>query len=122
LATPAVIVALLSYMWQSPYRGLWLQTLPVGGVDGTLQDRFDGIPNAQRVHAKTGSLDHVNTLSGYMEAAPNRWIAFSILVNGTSGDDNKIRDFLDRVCGLFLTHRSAPSPPRGRPAKPLRDK
>ncbi|MGH9622673.1 MAG: D-alanyl-D-alanine carboxypeptidase/D-alanyl-D-alanine endopeptidase, partial [Bryobacteraceae bacterium] len=74
LATPAAIVALLRYMWESPYRELWLQTLPIGGVDGTLQHRFQGTPNPQRVHAKTGSLNHVDALSGYMEVKPHRWI------------------------------------------------
>lgn len=102
LASPAAIVALLRYMWESPYRQLWLQTLPIGGVDGTLQHRFQGIPNPQRVHAKTGSLNHVDALSGYMEVKPGRWIAFSMLVNGTPGDNDEARRFLDSVCALFL--------------------
>lgn len=104
LATPAVIVALLRYMWASPYRDLWLQTLPIGGVDGTLQDRFQGVPNPQRVHAKTGSLNHVTTLSGYMEPKPNHWIAFSILINGSSAEHKQVRSFIDQLCGLFLRH------------------
>ncbi|MGH9639550.1 MAG: D-alanyl-D-alanine carboxypeptidase/D-alanyl-D-alanine endopeptidase, partial [Bryobacteraceae bacterium] len=102
LATPAAIVALLRYMWESPYRELWLQTLPIGGVDGTLQHRCEGIPNPQRVHAKTGSLNHVDALSGYMEVKPHRWIAFSMFVNGTPGDNDEARRFLDSVCALFL--------------------
>ncbi|HEX7361461.1 MAG TPA: D-alanyl-D-alanine carboxypeptidase/D-alanyl-D-alanine-endopeptidase [Bryobacteraceae bacterium] len=102
LATPAAIVALLRYMWESPYREMWLQTLPIGGVDGTLQHRFQGIPNPQRVHAKTGSLNHVDALSGYMEVKPHRWIVFSMLVNGTPGDNDEARGVLDSICGLFL--------------------
>jgi D-alanyl-D-alanine carboxypeptidase/D-alanyl-D-alanine-endopeptidase (penicillin-binding protein 4) len=101
LATPAAIVSLLEYMWQSPYRALWVGTLPVGGVDGTLQDRFRGIPHAAQVHAKTGTLENVHTLSGYIERPRGRWIAFSLLVNG-SGDDEAATAFIDHVCALFL--------------------
>lgn len=102
LATPASIVALLSYMWQSPYRDLWLKTLPTGGVDGTLQHRFHGIRNGERVHAKTGSLNHVTTLSGYLQTRKKHWIAFSILVNGSATNHDRVRDFIDRLCGIFL--------------------
>jgi D-alanyl-D-alanine carboxypeptidase/D-alanyl-D-alanine-endopeptidase (penicillin-binding protein 4) len=104
LTTPASIVALLRYMWQSPYRDLWLQTLPIGGVDGTLQNRFQGIFGAQRVHAKTGTVEHVRALSGYIETFRHRWIAFSILVNSASVDGSEITKFIDQVCSLFLEH------------------
>ncbi len=108
LTTPASLVALLRYMWQSPYRDLWVQTLPVGGVDGTLQNRFQGIPGAQRVHAKTGTVEHVRALSGYMETPRHHWIAFSILVNAASAEGSEITKFIDQVCALFLERESWP--------------
>lgn len=95
-------VALLRYMWHRPEHDAWLQSLPIGGVDGSLERRFHNIPGADRIHAKTGSLSHVNALSGYLETAQHRWLAFSIMVNGTSGKEAEVRDFIDHLCVLFL--------------------
>lgn len=71
----------------------WISFLPVGGVDGTLQDRFVGTPAQGRVHAKTGSLTGVNSLSGYVYPPDsNATFIFSIIVNDSSNvpDDDTI--------------------------------
>ncbi|HEX4230098.1 MAG TPA: D-alanyl-D-alanine carboxypeptidase/D-alanyl-D-alanine-endopeptidase [Bryobacteraceae bacterium] len=102
LVTPQSTVALLRYMWLRPERDLWLQALPIGGIDGSLEHRFHNIDGADRVHAKTGSISHVATLSGYIETKDHRWLAFSAMVNAASGHSSEVRDFLDRFCALFL--------------------
>ena len=89
-------------MWQRPDHDLWLQSLPIGGIDGSLEHRFQKIKGAERVHAKTGSISHVNTLSGYIETNRHRWIAFSVMVNATAAPDSQIRTFVDHLCALFL--------------------
>ena len=55
--------------------------LPLAGVDGSLLDRFKATPAEGRVQAKTGSMDHVNTLSGYATTISGERLAFSIMVN-----------------------------------------
>lgn len=102
LTTPDSTVLLLRYMWQRPDRDLWLRSLPVGGVDGTLHDRFKRIPDAQRVHAKTGEMSHVNALSGYIDTARHGWLAFSIMVNATTAADSEVHAFIDQLCAVFL--------------------
>jgi D-alanyl-D-alanine carboxypeptidase/D-alanyl-D-alanine-endopeptidase (penicillin-binding protein 4) len=102
LTTPDSTVALLRAMWARPEREVWLASLPVGGIDGTLEHRFEGIAGADRVHAKTGSLSHVNALSGYIETHQHRWLAFSIMVNSTVGHERDVRNFIDHLCALFL--------------------
>jgi serine-type D-Ala-D-Ala carboxypeptidase/endopeptidase (penicillin-binding protein 4) len=102
LTTPDSTVALLRYMWTQRDRDSWLQSLPVGSLDGSLQYRFRGIAGAQRVHAKTGSLSHVNALSGYIETQGHGWLAFSVMVNGTIGQDTGVREFIDKLCSVFL--------------------
>jgi D-alanyl-D-alanine carboxypeptidase/D-alanyl-D-alanine-endopeptidase (penicillin-binding protein 4) len=102
LVSAQMIVKLLKYMWSQTYRELWLASLPIGGVDGSLEHRFRHIAGAERVHAKTGSLSHVNALSGYLQTASGKWIVFSVLVNGTSAKDSEVRDFVDRLCAIFL--------------------
>jgi D-alanyl-D-alanine carboxypeptidase/D-alanyl-D-alanine-endopeptidase (penicillin-binding protein 4) len=102
LTTPESTVALLRYMWQRPERDVWVQSLPIGGVDGSLEHRFGGVIGAERVHAKTGSISHVNTLGGYIETNRQRWVAFSVMVNATTGPDSDVRTFMDHLCALFL--------------------
>jgi D-alanyl-D-alanine carboxypeptidase/D-alanyl-D-alanine-endopeptidase (penicillin-binding protein 4) len=102
LTTPDSTVALLQAMWQSPVRDAWLASLPVGGVDGSLQHRFHNMVGADHVHAKTGSFSHVSSLSGYIETQHHGWLAFSVMVNAAVGSDADVRKFLDSFCGIFL--------------------
>jgi D-alanyl-D-alanine carboxypeptidase/D-alanyl-D-alanine-endopeptidase (penicillin-binding protein 4) len=102
LTTPNSTATLLRYMWTLSARDVWLESLPVGAWDGSLEHRFRGLPGSQRVHAKTGSLSHVNALSGYFQMKSRRNIAFSIMVNGTLAPESVVREFIDRLCALFL--------------------
>jgi D-alanyl-D-alanine carboxypeptidase/D-alanyl-D-alanine-endopeptidase (penicillin-binding protein 4) len=58
-----------------------LQSLSVGGVDGTTRNRFRGSSAAERVRAKTGTLNGVSCLSGYVGDKADV-VAFSIMVEG----------------------------------------
>jgi serine-type D-Ala-D-Ala carboxypeptidase/endopeptidase (penicillin-binding protein 4) len=102
LTTPESTVTLLRFMWHRPERDVWLDSLPVGGVDGSLEHRLKGLAGAERIHAKTGSISHVNSLAGYIETRRHRWLAFSMMVNGTTSTNGDVRDFLDKLCGIFL--------------------
>jgi D-alanyl-D-alanine carboxypeptidase/D-alanyl-D-alanine-endopeptidase (penicillin-binding protein 4) len=77
LVTPAAVTALLLAVRSAPWRDTFLQAMPIGGVDGTLEHRFGGDPKAGLIHAKTGTLRHVTALSGYVADR----FAFSIFVN-----------------------------------------
>ena len=100
LATPASFTALLKFMHASRYKDLWMQTLPVGGEDGTLGTRFRGLETG-RVLAKTGSLTHVSALSGYLDNARGETIAFSVMVNNASTPPGAVRTFIDTVVKLM---------------------
>jgi len=102
LITPQSAVALLRYMWSRPEREVWLASLPTGGVDGSLEHRMAKLSHAERIHAKTGSLSHVITLSGYAEPLPGKWLAFSILINGSTAPAQEVSDFVDQFCALIL--------------------
>ena len=59
--------------------------LAVGGLDGTLRARFFALRNRRSVHAKTGTLNKVTALSGYVFGPEQQTgVAFSILVGGIS--------------------------------------
>lgn len=81
LVTPRAIVQLLVYMARSPRFSVFFDSLPISGEDGTLASRFEKTHLAGRIHAKTGSIEHVDTLSGYMELPSGHRLAFSIMGN-----------------------------------------
>jgi D-alanyl-D-alanine carboxypeptidase/D-alanyl-D-alanine-endopeptidase (penicillin-binding protein 4) len=60
----------------------FFESLPVGGVSGTLASRFDGTAAAGNVRAKTGSIIGGVALSGYVTTAGGRDAVFSVVVNG----------------------------------------
>ncbi len=84
LVTPASAVQLYSYMWRSRYANTWRESLTIGGVDGTLQNRFKGTTAAGNVRGKTGTIDQVSALSGYVTTASGERFVFSIMVNGVN--------------------------------------
>jgi D-alanyl-D-alanine carboxypeptidase/D-alanyl-D-alanine-endopeptidase (penicillin-binding protein 4) len=81
LVTPELLAGLLRHMRQNPHWELWYASLPVGGVDGTLARRMRGTPLEGNVHAKTGTLSGVRSLSGYLTTAGGQELIFSMMVN-----------------------------------------
>lgn len=86
-AEPSTFVALLKGMYETDESGLFYDSLPIGGVNGTLRNRFQGTAAQGKVHAKTGTLRGVRALSGYLETNDYGTVIFSIMVNqpGQSG-------------------------------------
>ena len=83
LITPAAVVQLYSYMGKrSRFSQAWRESLTIGGVDGTLRNRFKGTRAAGNVRGKTGTIDQVSALSGYVETASGEELVFSMVVNG----------------------------------------
>jgi D-alanyl-D-alanine carboxypeptidase/D-alanyl-D-alanine-endopeptidase (penicillin-binding protein 4) len=94
---PRAFTTLLDYAARQPWGAEWRETLPIGGVDGTLEDRFRNPPLKGKVWAKTGTLDEVNTLSGYVTAASGRMLAFSIMMDGRRPGSNAEFEAVDRI-------------------------
>lgn len=59
----------------------FVSSLPIAGKDGTIRFRMGGTPASGRVRAKTGTLEDVTALSGFVESLAGRHYAFSVLVN-----------------------------------------
>ncbi len=81
LVSPNALIKLLEFMARSGDFKDFLDALPVAGVDGTLADRFENTSAKGRIHAKTGSMEHVNTLAGYMDPPGGGRLAFVIMSN-----------------------------------------
>lgn len=95
--TPTAIVKVLDTMHRSPWGPVYRKALPLAGVDGSIQNRMKSTPAAGNANAKTGTVDKVRTLSGYVTSADNRLILFSILCNNftsTNRDVERVQDML----------------------------
>jgi len=78
---PRALVAILQHDWNGPNRALVLNALPMSGVSGTLRNAYKGTPAERNVVAKTGSISHVRTISGYIRTKRHGAVTFSFLVN-----------------------------------------
>jgi D-alanyl-D-alanine carboxypeptidase/D-alanyl-D-alanine-endopeptidase (penicillin-binding protein 4) len=102
LATPAATVRLLLYASRQPWGATFQESLPVSGVDGGLAERFLNTPAGGLVHAKTGTLSHVNALSGYGETKSGRRFVFSIFCNNHNLPASKVLAAMDAVVQLLV--------------------
>jgi len=103
LISSELILELLKYMYY--YRNdlfdLFYNSLPVGGVDGTLKNRMKNTGVYKDVHAKTGTLNGVSNLSGYVTAKNGHLIAFSILIQNFVDEYSKARKIQDEICEIL---------------------
>jgi D-alanyl-D-alanine carboxypeptidase/D-alanyl-D-alanine-endopeptidase (penicillin-binding protein 4) len=81
LITPHAFVQLLDYMRRHPKNAGFMAALPHAARPGSLLKRFVGTPLDSQVVAKTGSIDRVNSLSGYIQRKDGRTFTFSIQAN-----------------------------------------
>jgi len=80
---------------------LYFNSLPVAGLDGTLGSRMQNSPAQGNVHAKTGTLQGVSCLSGYVKGRNNHLIAFSILEQNFINRLSFARSIQDQICILL---------------------
>jgi D-alanyl-D-alanine carboxypeptidase/D-alanyl-D-alanine-endopeptidase (penicillin-binding protein 4) len=104
LVTPRAIAKLLAYAAHDPATGAaqpwfaeWKASLPVGGVDGSLEARFAKPPLKGHVFAKTGTLGESRALSGYLDCASGRTVIFSIMVDNHLPGSSVDRDAMDKI-------------------------
>jgi D-alanyl-D-alanine carboxypeptidase/D-alanyl-D-alanine-endopeptidase (penicillin-binding protein 4) len=85
VVTPRAIVKLLAYMSRHPHAAVFRDALPVAGVDGSIRNRMRGTPAEGNLRAKTGTLDMVYTLSGYVTPGGGEPLVFSLMLNQYTG-------------------------------------
>ena len=98
LVTARAIVQLLKYAQNQPWFTPFYDSLPVAGTDGTLEPLMKNTVAASHIHAKTGSLEHVRTRSGYADTLGGRRLIFSFLSNNQGGKNHEALDTLDALC------------------------
>lgn len=97
--TPELLLAVLKHMYQSQNSELFIQSLPIAGVDGTLAHRMKGPATCRKLAAKTGSLTGVSALSGYLTARNGHLLAFSIMIQNFVEKTSFVAvNYIDKIC------------------------
>ena len=100
--TPSAMTAVLRKIAARPDADVFVRSLSVAGVDGTLRGRMTAAATRGRVLGKTGYILGVSCLSGYvLDKAGKPAMAFAILVNGAKAAW-QVKQFQDRLCALLV--------------------
>ena len=105
LLTPRGLVALLVAMDRHPHAAAFRESLPVAGVDGTLEKRMRGTAAEKRVVAKTGTLRLTNALAGYVATGRGERLAFAVVVNNHAGKSREAVAAIDAIATALAAAR-----------------
>ncbi len=94
--TPISQVKFLTSLMDEKYYQTYLTSLPIGGQSGTLKRMFLGTGNGQ-VFAKTGTLNKVKTLAGYLKTNSGRTLVFSLMVNNYAGSVDMVKKRMEKI-------------------------
>ncbi|MCX6150220.1 MAG: D-alanyl-D-alanine carboxypeptidase/D-alanyl-D-alanine-endopeptidase [Ignavibacteriales bacterium] len=98
LVTPRQIVDLLSFIYRNEIFPVFLESLPIAGIDGTLARRLRKSKAENNVKAKTGYIDGVRSLSGYVNTADKEAVTFTMIVNNYIVPSALADNLQDLVC------------------------
>ena len=110
LVSPETIVKILLAMQRDTAFQVFYDALPIAGVDGTIRTRMVGTPAANNLRAKTGTIEFVRSLSGYVNDADNNRLVFSFLSNHFIVPVSQISRVQDAVGALLAKYRSGRAP------------
>lgn len=103
--TPRAMASLLRWIAGQSWGGAFRDTLPIGGIDGTLARRFPpGSALRGRIFAKTGSLNATNALAGYLLTAKGETLVFAFYANDVP-EGVRTTAIMDEALGLIATAR-----------------
>lgn len=106
--TARQVTTLLQAVWKRfPVAAEFISSLGIAARDGTMRLRMEGTDAAGRLRAKTGTLERVTALSGYVQSLGGERFAFSVLVNDWSGRSGPVNSSVDRL-GVMLASVGAP--------------
>lgn len=117
LVTPRATTTLLAWITRQPWAAMLTEALPVAGRDGTLDRRLQDLPAGDAVQAKTGTLAHIYTLSGYLDGAGGNRYAFALMLNNYQRPIDAAGNWvpplptqdLDAIMRLVAAHAAAPA-------------
>jgi D-alanyl-D-alanine carboxypeptidase/D-alanyl-D-alanine-endopeptidase (penicillin-binding protein 4) len=98
-------------MWEKfPTAPEFMAALGIAGKDGTLRFRFEGSEAVGKLRAKTGTLENVSALSGYLQAVSGEKFVFSVIVNDFPGRASTVVQHIDAVGATVAAMGSSGGP------------
>lgn len=98
LCTPSLVARLLWHLWRSRFRNDVLSSLPRPGEPGTLRTRMIGTLAERSVAAKTGTLNNVSNLAGYVTTRDGEVLSVVIMTNHLLVPESVARNLQDLIC------------------------
>ncbi|MFA6455970.1 MAG: D-alanyl-D-alanine carboxypeptidase/D-alanyl-D-alanine-endopeptidase [Bacteroidota bacterium] len=98
LVTPSDVVSVLTGMYNDDNFQAFYESLPIAGIDGSLKNRMRGTRGEGNVHAKTGMVDYVRTLSGFVTSRDGEMFAFSMMANHYTVETAKAEKIQNDAC------------------------
>lgn len=117
LVTPRAVVALLQYARRQPWGDAFFATLPVAGLDGTLDNRMKSTPAEGRLEGKTGSVEHTQAMSGFATTLRGEHLLFSMFDNHNGGKGSDATKILDSIAVAMVEDLGTPPPNATKPRK-----
>lgn len=107
LITAELIIDVLKYFYENKPEIFqkFYNSLPVAGTDGTLKDRMQNTLCQNNVHAKTGTMVGISSLSGYITSKNYHTLAFSVIIQNYVGDSSEARNFQDMICEMLAEYQ-----------------
>jgi len=97
LVSADVFVRVLGYMYRQPTFPQFYAAMAIAGTDGTLGNRLTEAAVKRNVHAKTGTISGVSTISGYLRSADGEMLAFSMIANNYNSGKAAAEDVQNRA-------------------------
>ena len=94
---PISQVKFLADVMKEKYYDDFLKSLPIAGETGTLRRMFKSGNNYGQIFAKTGTLNGVKCLAGYIKTRDGRILSFSLLINGYLGSVDQIKARMEQL-------------------------
>lgn len=101
LITPAQLNSILRFMYRSKYFNEFYESLPIAGIDGTIANRMKNTRAANNVRAKTGYINAVRSLSGYVTTTDGEMLTFVMFANNFLVPLKLAENIQDLVCILL---------------------
>jgi serine-type D-Ala-D-Ala carboxypeptidase/endopeptidase (penicillin-binding protein 4) len=97
---PLSLAMLLARAALEPNGPILIRALPRVGIEGTVRRR-DLTVALGRARAKSGHIEDVNALAGYVQTKRHGRVAFAIIVNDRRADDGPVDDGIDRTLDVL---------------------
>jgi D-alanyl-D-alanine carboxypeptidase/D-alanyl-D-alanine-endopeptidase (penicillin-binding protein 4) len=110
LVTPRALVQVLRYDAQQAWGENYITTFPVAGIDGTLETRMTKSVAQGLISAKTGSLSHVRSMSGFATTLRGEKLVFSIFGNNNAQPGHEATNVIDAI-GVAMVETLGAAPP-----------